>query len=79
MFDILFRLDFDSLIYTVFVVFVVYTPVDRFVVDSLDLFDLQRVGGLKSHLQKEHDEAIKNSGILSLPSTSPLSEFAAWK
>lgn len=53
----------------------VYTPVDRFVNDSLDYFDLQRVGGLKSHLNKVHENVIKESGILSQPSNAPLGEL----
>jgi len=38
--------------------------VDRFINESIDYFDLQRVGGLKSHLQKTHKNEIKQSGIV---------------
>ena len=42
----------------------VYTPVDRFINESMDYFDLQRIGGLKSHLNKVHEKAVKESGIM---------------
>ncbi|XP_067938284.1 E3 ubiquitin-protein ligase RNF123-like [Watersipora subatra] len=49
----------------------IYVPVDRFVNDSLDYFDLYRVGGLKSHLNKVHAKEIEESGILNHSSEAP--------
>ena len=52
--------------------FVVYVPVNRFINESIDYFELERVGGLKSHLCKLHDTAIKESGMLDSASESAL-------
>ena len=52
----------------------VYTPVDRFINESMDYFDLQRIGGLKSHLNKVHEKAVKESGIMDQTPAAVLSK-----
>mgnify|MGYP001793156701 CR=1 FL=1 len=53
----------------------VYTPVDRFINESMDYFDLQRIGGLKSHLNKVHEKAVKESGIMDQTPAAVLSKW----
>nr|CAB3265624.1 E3 ubiquitin-protein ligase RNF123 [Phallusia mammillata] len=40
-----------------------YVPTESFYTDSIDYFDLQRVGGLKSHLLNEHKDELAKEGV----------------